>query len=309
MRENEQRSKWLVRIVAFLAACALWLYVMNEQNPVIERSFTVPLEKTNLAGDMVVNNLPESVVVKIKGTRTLLSSAREKDVHAYVDFSGITKGRHGVDVLAKSAVGDITEISPKTLFLDIDTIVERTMDVEARIMGIPNSSVTVGKIDIVPTKVTVSGASNRLANAFKVIALVDISAKDKNFEAIVNLTPIGFDGSEMYDLNVYPGTVQIKAVMLQQLATLELPIKPVMTGAIKKDYIISSIQTVPEKVKLTAEPAVLAGISDIKTAPILLDNIDSDVEVQLPLSIPDKVLAETHSVLVKIKVEKAKKTE
>ena len=47
MRESEQRNKWVVRIFAFLTACALWLYVMNEQNPVIERSFTVPLAKTN----------------------------------------------------------------------------------------------------------------------------------------------------------------------------------------------------------------------------------------------------------------------
>ena len=60
MRESEQRNKWVVRIFAFLTACALWLYVMNEQNPITERSFTVPLSKTNLAENMVVNNMPES---------------------------------------------------------------------------------------------------------------------------------------------------------------------------------------------------------------------------------------------------------
>ena len=304
MRESEQRNKWVVRIFAFLTACALWLYVMNEQNPITERSFTVPLSKTNLAQNMVVNNMPESVIVKIKGTRTVISGAREKDILAYIDFSNATKGRHGFDIMAKSTVGDIIEVSPKIVLLDIDTISERTMDVEARIMGIPGSGVTVGKLEIDPIKVTVSGASNRLANAFKVIALVDITGKEKNFEDYANLTPVAIDGSEMYDLNVQPNKVQVKALMLKQLATVELPVKPVMSGVLKKGYTISVVKTVPEKVKLTADPGVLAGITEIKTAPILLDNIEDDVEMQMPLNLPDKVLAETHSVLVKIQLEK-----
>ena len=304
MRESEQRNKWVVRIFAFLTACALWLYVMNEQNPITERSFTVPLSKTNLAENMVVNNMPETVIVKIKGTRTVISGAREKDILAYIDFSNATKGRHGFDIMAKSTFGDIIEVSPKTVLLDIDTISERTMDVEARIMGIPGSGVTVGKLEIDPIKVTVSGASNRLANAFKVIALVDITGKEKNFEDYANLTPVAIDGSEMYDLNVQPNKVQVKALMLKQLATVELPVKPVMSGVLKKGYTISVVKTVPEKVKLTADPGVLAGITEIKTAPILLDNIEDDVEMQMPLNLPDKVLAETHSVLVKIQLEK-----
>jgi YbbR domain-containing protein len=304
MRESEQRNKWVVRIFAFLTACALWLYVMNEQNPITERSFTVPLSKTNLAENMVVNNMPETVIVKIKGTRTVISGAREKDILAYIDFSNATKGRHGFDIMAKSTVGDIIEVSPKIVLLDIDTISERTMDVEARIMGIPGSGVTVGKLEIDPIKVTVSGASNRLANAFKVIALVDITGKEKNFEDYANLTPVAIDGSEMYDLNVQPNKVQVKALMLKQLATVELPVKPVMSGVLKKGYTISVVKTVPEKVKLTADPGVLAGITEIKTAPILLDNIEDDVEMQMPLNLPDKVLAETHSVLVKIQLEK-----
>ena len=75
-------------------------------------------------------------------------------------------------------------------------------------------------------------------------------------------------------------------------------------GVLKKGYTISVVKTVPEKVKLTADPGVLAGITEIKTAPILLDNIEDDVEMQMPLNLPDKVLAETHSVLVKIQLEK-----
>lgn len=306
MREREQRDKWVVRILAFLAACALWLYVMNEQNPIIERSFTIPLTKANLAENMVVNNLQDTVIVKIKGQRTAVSSAREKDLQAFIDFTGAVKGRNTYSVVASSSIGDVVEVSPKTLSLDMDIISERVMDVEARIMGSPESGVAVGKLDIEPLQVRVTGASNRLANAFKVIALVDITGKEISFEDESNLTPIALDGSEMYDLSVSPGRVHIKALMLKQLAKNDIPILVMTSGTLKTGYEIRSIKAVPEKIKITAEPSLLANIKEIKTAPVNLDNLESAVELQMPLDVPEKALAETHSVLVKIEIERTK---
>ncbi|HIU63433.1 MAG TPA: hypothetical protein IAB06_00115 [Candidatus Avacidaminococcus intestinavium] len=306
MRDSEQRDKWVVRIFAFLTACALWLYVMNEQNPIIERSFTIPLTKANLAENMVVNNLQDTVIVKIKGTRTMVSSAREKDLQAFIDFTGAVKGRHTYSIVAASEVGDVIEISPKTVSLDLDVIGERLMDVEARIMGSPESGVAVGKLDLEPQQVRVTGASNRLANAFKVIALVDITGKETSFEDEANLTPIALDGSEMYDLSVVPGKVSVKALMLKQLAKADIPIVVPTTGSLKEGYKVRAITSIPKTIKITAEPAMLAELKEIKTGAVNLDNISGDVELQMPLDIPEKALVETHSALVKIEIERTK---
>ena len=35
------RENMLARVIAFLIACALWMYVMNEQNPLVERNYAV----------------------------------------------------------------------------------------------------------------------------------------------------------------------------------------------------------------------------------------------------------------------------
>ena len=35
------RENMLARVIAFLIACALWMYVMNEQNPLVERNYVV----------------------------------------------------------------------------------------------------------------------------------------------------------------------------------------------------------------------------------------------------------------------------
>ena len=147
-----------------------------------------------------------------------------------------------------------------------------------------------------------------LISVFLVIMLTSCNGKKSDSGTLKTfIYQISADGASLkkvpYEITE-DSTKSVVGDMLKQLATVELPIKPVMSGILKKNYAISSVKTIPEKVKLTADPAVLAGITEIKTAPILLDNIEDDVEMQMPLNLPDKVLAETHSVLVKIQLEK-----
>ena len=39
---------WLPKFLCLMAAFAFWVYVMNEQNPLVENSYTVPVEVRNL---------------------------------------------------------------------------------------------------------------------------------------------------------------------------------------------------------------------------------------------------------------------
>ena len=45
--QNLVRRNLAAKILCFLVALVLWGYVMNEQNPSIEGTFTVPLTITN----------------------------------------------------------------------------------------------------------------------------------------------------------------------------------------------------------------------------------------------------------------------
>lgn len=47
------RENMLARVIAFLIACALWMYVMNEQNPLVERNYVVNLELRNVPEGMI----------------------------------------------------------------------------------------------------------------------------------------------------------------------------------------------------------------------------------------------------------------
>lgn len=86
-------SYWMTWLMCVLCALVLWVYVMNEQNPITTKIFRVPLKAENLAEDMVVKDMPETVNVKISGTRSQIAALREGDIQAYVDFPMRRRGK------------------------------------------------------------------------------------------------------------------------------------------------------------------------------------------------------------------------
>ena len=82
MKQFFERENLIPRIVTLIVACGLWLYVMSEQNQVIERDFVVKLQQRNVAENMVVLNAPDNIKVKVSGQRSLLGGVTEKEVIA-----------------------------------------------------------------------------------------------------------------------------------------------------------------------------------------------------------------------------------
>ena len=304
IKNNKQGNIWFIRIMSLIAACVLWVYVMNEQNPFISRTFSATVSTSNLPSSMVVNYLPETVKVRVSGPRSQISALNDDSIQAYVDFTDAKPGKGLYAVQARSAFGEIVEIMPERVELEVDAVKEKQVEIEPRIVGVPNSGITVGKMDINPATVTLKGAGGRVDAVSKVVVLVDISNKEKSFEDETTVVALNKDGREMYDVHVQPNKVKVSVVVVKQLGTNIVPIIADLSGSLPTGFQVASIKITPDKVKLTAEPGVLANIHSIKMAPVVLDKITGDVELKMPLKIPDNVLADTHNAIVEIKIKK-----
>lgn len=304
--KHPTRNSWLARIMCVIVASILWVYVMNEQNPITTRSFTVPLQTVHLQDDMLVKDLPETVNVRVSGTRSQIAALRTADVKAFIDFEGASKGHNTYRVTAQVKNGEVIEITPSLLQLEIDTQVSKEMKLEARIVGVPHSGITVSRMDLNPLQVKISGAEERINQVAKVLVMVDISNHDKNFETDATAVAVDQLGREMYDVKVTPSKVSTTVTIVRQLGTNDFPIKADLSGKLPSGITLVGTKITPQTVRLTADPKVLGELKEIKTAPIVLDNITSNVELNMPLQIPDKVLADTHNVIVEITVKNEK---
>ena len=73
------------KIISVVVACALWLYVINEQNPPIETTFNITVEQHNLGPKLIVTGMPEKIKLKVRAPRTVLSKISASDLKAYVE--------------------------------------------------------------------------------------------------------------------------------------------------------------------------------------------------------------------------------
>lgn len=303
MKQFLERENLIPRIVTLIVACGLWLYVMSEQNPVIERDYVVKLQQRNVAENMIVLNAPENIKVRVSGQRSLLGGVTEKEVIAYIDCEGRDVGQQYLPVHAQFPEGQIVEVYPNNIYVYLDKITERTMPVETIVIGLPANDYALSKQSVEPQSVTVRGAGHRLDAMVKVIAPVDVSEKQRDFEVQSHLVAISDTGAEMHDLSIEPAEAKIKATLVRQMITAELPVIVSTTGELADGRKLTKAECVPAKVSILAEPSVVHSMVALHTKSVDLSKLNSDSVVDVELDVPDKVMCETKTVSVKFITE------
>mgnify|MGYP000038967100 FL=1 len=303
MKQFLERENLIPRIVTLIVACGLWLYVMSEQNPMIERDFVVKLQQRNVAENMVVLNAPENVKVKVSGQRSVLGGVTEKEVVAYIDCAGLDVGQQNVPVVVQFPEGQVIEVNPNNIYLYIDEISEKTMPVETIVIGLPANDYALSKQEVAPETVTVRGAGHRLDALVKVVAPVDVSEKERDFEVQSHLVAISDTGAEMHDLAIEPAEAKIKATLVRQMITTELPVIVSTTGELADGKKLVKAESTPAKVSILAEPSVAHSLVALHTKQVDLSRLRSDGTVDVELDLPPHVMCGTKTVTVKFVTE------
>lgn len=293
------------KILAIIMAIILWMYVMNEQNPPYEATFTLPLEVRNAATSYVISDIPEVVKVKIRGPRNLVAGVLNKDLRAFVDVKGLGEGSHTVAVSASIPSNlELLAITPDKVQLSLDATISRSIPVEVRLIGTPEKGVATGKVVVANQQVTVEGSRNIVATVEKVLATVDLTGKSSDITVDTMLVPVNRADKEVQGVAIYPEKTKVTINLTTASAKKLLDVKPVTQGELPSGLIIKSIVTQPEKIEVT-ETVPGKGfdkLETILTEPISLLDISKDTDKEVKLQLPEGINGTTGKVIVKIKV-------
>ena len=95
---NKLGKKWQLKIICLLLAIVLWFLIINEQNPISEGSYTVPVTVENLDAQYITSNVPKTVYVRLSGPRNTIINVGPSDIRAYIDLSNAQEGEMEVPV-------------------------------------------------------------------------------------------------------------------------------------------------------------------------------------------------------------------
>ena len=300
-----RKENIFARIICLLIACAMWVYVMTDQNPIVERSVEVHLQQNNLPNNMMVFNAPEKILVRVRGSRTqVMADNLDKQISASINLKNITEGQQSLPITVTYAGGEVVTVTPKEVSIYVDTVSEKKVPVTTRIVGAVSSDMTIGASVITPPEVTLRGATHRIDKVNKVVAPIDVTDHTGSFEAESDLVAVSDDGYDIPNMRIIPERVMVQATMVSQMLSTNVPVKLVMTGELPKGIVVTKTEILPESIRITAPPSVLKELKEVKTKPMDISKLDGSVVSAVELDLPEKIIPELRTVQVRISVER-----
>lgn len=299
-----RKENLFARIICLLVACGLWVYVMTDLNPIMERNVEVRLQQMNLPNNMMVFNAPNKVVVKVRGTRTKVSDNLENKIVASINLKSVTKGQQTVPVKVSFANGDVVQVIPSEVSVYVDTVSEKKVPVITRIVGAVSNDMTIGHSVITPAQVTLRGATHRIDKVNKVVAPIDVTDHQGDFQTESELVAVSEDGYDIPNMKIIPERVMVQATMVSQMLSVDIPVKLVMSGELPKGIIVTKSEVLPDKVRITAPPSMLKELKAINTKPVDVSKLEGSMVVAAELDLPEKVIPELRTVQIRLSVER-----
>ena len=292
------------KIIALVVAVVLWLFVMNEQNPQIEGSFTVAVDLRNVPEGYKVTQTEKSVKLKVRGARSFFVSAEPEGFKAYADLDGLDSGEHEVKVKAVLPQGfELVDAQPETVSVTLDKIVRRSVRVDLIVTGSAAAGYTVGKISQAANTTVIEGPESRVAEVDRVIGYVGLSGNRDDFTLQVPLTPINSDGKAVDDVELLARTVEVSVQLARGLTRKIVSVHPVLDDVLPEGFTLGEVQVEPTKIEIAGDAALISKVASIDTEKIVISDMKESGKKIVHLAIPNGVAIPNREVTVTVELK------
>lgn len=297
---------WLPKLLCLIAACAFWVYVMNEQNPLMENTYTVPVETRNLDRSLVATNVPSTVKVKIRMARSDMIYMRADNIKAYVDLSGMTDGDYPNTPIRVTVPSDETVISvtPKTFNLNIDTYAVKSLPANVQIFGTPENNFSVEGHKVTPDTITIAGSSARINQADRAVVSVNVRGKDKNFVEFDSVNILDANGNTVTGVDIMPAQVKVSVKLKEETKVANLPLKGTTKGEPASGYKVGSITVDPPIATIKGPISYFENKSELDLDPIDVTGATQNITTKVNVPVPAGCSVAVPQVTVHIEIEK-----
>jgi YbbR domain-containing protein len=180
-----------LKVISLILAIILWLFVKSKSES--EVGLVVPLEFFRCPSSLIVTQVSEDTInVRIMGPLSQLERFPTREGRARIDLSNAQAGTNTFDIIPDNfnipKALKITQISPSSVKVEIDRVMDKVVHVKAEVKGEPARWHRVTKIAVDPPYINLQGARSQLADLKEVLTEeVDISGLTETLEVEVPL--------------------------------------------------------------------------------------------------------------------------
>ncbi len=313
-----------LKLLAVLFAIALWIVVVNIDDPVKPAQYTISVTQDNM--DYLTSNGKYSETLGGKNTVTFTASAKRSILEKlsntdftavadmekieYVEGDGVC--RVPITITCSKYNSNTVTISSKQQYLDVT--VEDLGNVQKKITASTEGTVmdgcALGDVSIVTSNLLkISGPSSVTSQISTVVATINVDGMSSDVTDTVVPVLYDVDGNEI-DASKLKMNLNTVTITAQILNTKDVDLSFQTKGKVASGYTLKGITYSPKKVRIKGETDVLNKVTKITIPEDVLDmsGATEDVETTVDITsyLPDGtslVLAADAKVEVKVKIE------
>ncbi len=310
-----------LKLLAVLAAIAMWMVVVNIDDPNVRRSQTisVTLENTNYLSSMGkysdILNTNNTVTFYYTAKRSVYSNLSNSDFKAIADMQKIEydeqSGKYRVPVEVTSNRSVTIESKQLYLELALEDLNQKQFPIKTNTVGTVADGCALGDVEINSANVVKISGPASVVNAIDTVTAT-INVDGMTTDITDNVVPVLYDVEgnviETTKLTLSVDTVNISA---QILNTKDVTLEFLTKGEVADSYRLVGITSNPTTVRVKGEAAVLNTLDKITIPEEVLDltNAEATIEKNVDISsyLPtgvSLVISSDAKVDVKVEIEK-----
>ncbi|MBQ3114711.1 MAG: hypothetical protein IJC06_01095 [Clostridia bacterium] len=304
------------KILSLVIAIFLWVYLVVLLNPQIETTITnIPItfkDQANLSrnGFVITNDTVNSVTLKLRGSRNMLSNVNKNNISAYVDLSGCS-GKNTytlpVHITLPHDELSIVDKSPYNISVEVDKVTTNKFGVEIVPDGELKKDFVIDTLESDISEISVKGPSELIGNIKKSVVVVDVTGIDSDFAKDFDVMLYNGENeiivSHLIDIDSPQVTIS-GTVLFQKSVPLTYDRVIVPDG-----YEISEVS--PANITLKGKRDVLTEVSELPLKNYTFNTgvMQAEIEIQYPENIKSNVQKVQVTIKEKITEEQLKTDE
>ena len=307
------------KILALVFSIALWMIVVNVDDPEQTKTFTATVQVINEnvltdQGKYYTLTDGNTVSFRVTAQRSVLERLSSSDFTATADMNYLEDDeRIPVDITVNRYASSV-RISAQRLYLKVEVgdEMDARFSIRGETTGDPADGFAVDEISVVPNVISVRGPAGYVSKIESVRAYCDVTGR--NMDTSETVVPVFYDadGKEM-DTTRLQVSVDTVDVYVEIVSVKEVPIVVETSGSLADGLELTGITTDPATVMIKGESSELNRVTNI-TIPasvISLSDITQDLTTTVDITsyLPEGVtLLDSQDAQVSVKVGVAGET-
>jgi YbbR domain-containing protein len=295
--------KWLFHnlrtlLIAFVLALAVWVSAVTAADPDEVRAYPRPIQLEILGQDpalVIVGSLPQQVTITLRAPRSTWSelTSNEGEVRAILDLSGLSAGKHQVNIQTQVKARPVRVVSvfPDTLNLTLEPLATKTIPIQLALRGEPAIGYQAGSAQLAPDQITLSGPQSQIERVARIQADLSIAGMRQDIQGTLPLRVLDANGQTVSELTINPDSVQVELPITLKGGYRDIAVKVAVRGQVAGGYRLTNISVFPPVLTVYSEnPAIVNDLPGfVETQPLNLNGESQNIDTRLELTLPQGV--------------------